>query len=65
MNIIITKFEDHSEVSIRNASGIKIHTYVFDTHDQAESFMNGWRCCQIVINSLVQGLPQTYTLQKV
>jgi len=35
MKIIITDFEDHSEVSVRDAAGINLHVYTFDCRKQA------------------------------
>ena len=64
MKIIITKYEDHSEVTVRSSEGFNIHTYVFDVHDEAKAFVQGWNCAQRVINGLVQSLPQNYELVK-
>lgn len=64
MNILRTDYEDHTEIKISDTGGQVLHCYIFDDKEEAKAFMQGWRCCQAVINSLVQRLPQNYDLVK-
>lgn len=66
MNIILADYEDHSVIQITETDdGQILHSYVFNNKDEAKAFMNGWRCCQSVINRLVQRLPQSYETVKI
>lgn len=58
MKIILTQTENHFEVSIRNSVGVNLHIYVFDTKEEVEAFMLGWKCCQLTSLNLIQSLPQ-------
>ena len=64
MKIIITKHENYSEVVVRDASGVNIHAYVFDDHEQAKAFIQGFKCARSVANSLIQSMPMDYSLVK-
>lgn len=64
MKIIITDYEDYSEVSIRDAGGINLHTFTFDDRKQATAFCTGFQCCKTVANSLIQSMPMTYERSK-
>ena len=60
MKLILTDYEDHSEVNVRNASGVNEHTYIFDDHKQARAFCSGFTCARQVVIAQVQSLPMTY-----
>jgi hypothetical protein len=64
MNILRTDYEDHTEIRVVDAKGQGLHCFTFDDKEEAKAFMNGWRCCQSVINGLVQSLPQSYDTVK-
>ncbi len=59
MKIVQINYSDHVEIYIRDDVGINIHAYTFDNKEQVRAFLQGWRCCQSVINGRVQSLPQT------
>jgi len=63
MKIHIIQYKDYCEVIIRNAQGINLHIYNYNTLAEAKSFFQGFRCCQSVINGLVQSLPLGYDFQ--
>jgi hypothetical protein len=64
MEIIVTEYPYHSEVTIRDASGINLHTYTFDNRKQVNAFLSGFRCSQMVANSLIQSMPMTHKTVK-
>lgn len=64
MKIIRIDYREFIEIVIRNDAGLNIHTFTFKTVLEVQAFMNGWRSCQSVINSLVQSLPQSYETGK-
>ena len=65
MKLIVTDYEYCSEVSVRDAGGINLHTYTFDDHKQARAFCSGFTCARLVANAVVQSLPMDYVVQKV
>lgn len=64
MKLILTTYKDHTEVSVRDNTGINLHTYTFDTKGLAEAFLTGFRCCQAVANSVIQSIPTTHEIVK-
>ncbi len=64
MKIIITDYKDHSEVSIRNAEGINLYTYVFDSRQSARAFVQGFTCARTVANCAIQSLPIGYDVKR-
>lgn len=61
--MILLQFSDHSEVIIRNDSGIDLHVYTFDTTKAAMAFCSGFQCAREVANSLIQSMPYVYSYQ--
>jgi S-adenosylmethionine/arginine decarboxylase-like enzyme len=64
MEIIVTEYTAGSEVTIRNASGINLHTYSFENKGQVNAFLCGFRCSQMVANSLIQSMPSVHKTVK-
>lgn len=64
MNVIRTDYEDYTEIKVVDVGGQVLYCYTYDDKVGANAFMDGWRSCQSVINSLVQRLPQSYERQK-
>jgi hypothetical protein len=60
MKLIITEYEDHADVTVRDASGINLHVFTFDDYKQARSFCQGFNCAKSVANSLIQSMPVTW-----
>jgi hypothetical protein len=63
IKLIITDYEDHSEVTIKDGC-LLLHSYVFDDHRAARAFRSGFSCAKSVINGLVQSLPLSYECVK-
>lgn len=49
-------------LQILDEQGNLFHAFGFDSQEEVNAFMNGWRCNQSVVNRLVQRLPQTIDL---
>ena len=64
MKIICADHESHSELSIRNEDGYVLHSYTFSTPEERKAFIMGFKCCQIVENSVIQSIPTDYKLVK-
>ena len=65
MKIILTDYEDYSEVIVRGASGTNEHVYTFDDHKQARAFCNGFACARkCAINAVYSSLPMDYEARK-
>jgi hypothetical protein len=64
MEIIVTEYTASIDVTIRDASGINLHTYCFDNKGQVNAFLSGFRCSQMVANSLIQSMPMTHKTVK-
>lgn len=60
MNVKILHHEDHSEVRVEDLSRNILHVFTFNLPDEAKAFWQGFKCCQSVVNSLVQSLPMNY-----
>jgi hypothetical protein len=65
MKLLLTDYEDYSEVIVQSDSGINEHVFAFDDHKQARAFCSGFQCAKKVINGLVQSLPVDYIARKV
>ena len=63
MKLIITDYEDHSEVTIKDGCQL-LHSYTFDDGHAARAFCTGFNCAKSVINGLVQSLPLSYEIRK-
>lgn len=65
MEIIVTEYTAAGyEVTIRDASGINLHTYSFENKGQVNAFLSGFRCSQMVANSLIQSMPLVHKTVK-
>lgn len=64
MKIIMTDFEDHSEVVVRDSNGINLHIFTFDDKKQATAFVTGFQCAKTVANFLIQSMPMSYERSK-
>jgi hypothetical protein len=64
MNVNILYHEDHSEVRVEDA-GVPPIVFTFGDAREAKAFWQGFKCCQSVINSLVQGLPRDYKSERI
>lgn len=63
MKLTITEYEDHAEVKLMDGC-LLLHSYVFNTKEEAKAFCQGFQCAKNIANGLIQSLPMSYTTVK-
>lgn len=64
MKILCKDFEDHSEVIVRDTTGINIYVYTFNSNTERKAFLQGLQCGRNLASYLVQSIPIDYSLEK-
>ena len=61
MKILVTKYEDHVELVIRDESGVNLESFVFTDEKAHMAFIQGMNCMKRLTNKAVQSIPTDYT----
>lgn len=62
MKIIVTKFDTHFEVWVKDGS-LLIHSYAFNSMKEVEAFYSGFAAAKHMSNNLIQSLPSNYEIK--
>ena len=61
MKLLLTDYEDYSEVTVQDAIGVNLHVFAFDDRKQATAFCTGWNCCRhTIIGTIQSSIPMDY-----
>ncbi len=63
MKLIITKFEDHCEIAVKDNSGATLHAFSMKDYDSARSFCLGFFCAQNILSGLIQLIPCSFEIE--
>lgn len=64
MEIIVTEYEDHTELDVRE-HGINLHVFTFDDKKAHMAFIQGMNCMKNLCNRAVQSISIEYKKNKV